>query len=150
MNAGHIEQIATPPEIYSRPSTVFVASFIGYSNVLEGIVTSAKGSWLAIRVKENELNATTESQNFRAGDEVLVFYKEEHVQLASNGENTFTARVSLTEYHGQTMIVHLESPIGKLRARIPANMKTSISVGMQTPIFLPPSQGLVFAHVNNA
>ena len=29
MNAGNVEQIGTPTEIYDRPSTVFVASFIG-------------------------------------------------------------------------------------------------------------------------
>jgi len=34
-NAGRIEQIGTPAEVYERPATEFVAGFIGVSNVLE-------------------------------------------------------------------------------------------------------------------
>ncbi|WP_244544063.1 ABC transporter ATP-binding protein [Bosea lupini] len=39
MNNGHIEQYATPGEIYDRPATRFVAQFIGSSNLFEGCVT---------------------------------------------------------------------------------------------------------------
>jgi len=35
MNAGTIEQIGTPHEVYSRPRTRFVADFVGISNLLE-------------------------------------------------------------------------------------------------------------------
>jgi ABC-type Fe3+/spermidine/putrescine transport system ATPase subunit len=34
MNAGHIEQIATPTELYFRPKTAFVARFLGFRNVI--------------------------------------------------------------------------------------------------------------------
>ncbi len=145
MNAGHIEQIGTPPEIYCHPSTIFVASFIGHSNVIAGTVDSVDGSLLEIRVKGGKLRTITKAQDFHTGDKVLVFYKEEYLKLSSNGENTFTATVSFTEYHGQTLIVHLESSIGSLRARIPASSAVSISPGTQIPVFLLPSQCLVFA-----
>jgi iron(III) transport system ATP-binding protein len=35
MNAGHIEQIGTPEDVYDRPNSRFVARFIGGSNVLD-------------------------------------------------------------------------------------------------------------------
>src|SRR5699024_6308315 len=35
-NHGRIEQVGTPAEIYERPSTSFVAGFVGTSNVLQG------------------------------------------------------------------------------------------------------------------
>jgi putative spermidine/putrescine transport system ATP-binding protein len=35
-NAGRIEQLGTPAEIYEHPATTFVASFVGTSNLLEG------------------------------------------------------------------------------------------------------------------
>ena len=38
MNAGRIEQIGPPAEIYEAPRTSFVAAFIGDTNFLEGIV----------------------------------------------------------------------------------------------------------------
>ena len=36
MNAGNVDQIGTPTDIYDRPSTVFVASFIGQANLWAG------------------------------------------------------------------------------------------------------------------
>lgn len=36
MNAGVIQQIGTPKDIYQRPANLFVSTFIGRSNVLEG------------------------------------------------------------------------------------------------------------------
>jgi spermidine/putrescine transport system ATP-binding protein len=41
MSNGDLQQVSTPEEIYSRPSTEFVADFVGASNRIEGIVTHA-------------------------------------------------------------------------------------------------------------
>jgi iron(III) transport system ATP-binding protein len=41
MNAGHIEQIGTPEEVYRRPSSRFVADFIGRANFLATRVDAA-------------------------------------------------------------------------------------------------------------
>jgi putative spermidine/putrescine transport system ATP-binding protein len=38
MNAGSIEQIGTPEDLYLRPATEFVAGFVGLSNRLEGVL----------------------------------------------------------------------------------------------------------------
>ncbi|HEX6755195.1 MAG TPA: ABC transporter ATP-binding protein [Mycobacteriales bacterium] len=37
-NAGRVEQVGTPAEIYERPATPFVAGFVGTSNLLTGAV----------------------------------------------------------------------------------------------------------------
>jgi len=39
MNAGRIEQVGTPREIYTRPATVFASDFIGETNLVHGTVT---------------------------------------------------------------------------------------------------------------
>lgn len=41
MNEGRIDQIGTPFEVYNRPSTRFVASFVGTLSVLDGVVGNA-------------------------------------------------------------------------------------------------------------
>ena len=43
MNRGRIEQLATPEEVYERPTTTFVAGFIGVSNLMPGVVEDATG-----------------------------------------------------------------------------------------------------------
>jgi putative spermidine/putrescine transport system ATP-binding protein len=36
LNAGRIEQVGTPADVYEQPATGFVAGFVGVSNILEG------------------------------------------------------------------------------------------------------------------
>ena len=36
INAGNIEQIGTPAEVYNNPATEYVATFLGAANILEG------------------------------------------------------------------------------------------------------------------
>ena len=43
MNAGAVEQFDTPEAIYDRPATLFVATFIGTANLLEGRLDSREG-----------------------------------------------------------------------------------------------------------
>ena len=35
MNQGHVEQVASPTDVYERPATEFVAGFIGVSNIID-------------------------------------------------------------------------------------------------------------------
>lgn len=44
MNAGRIEQLGAPRDVYERPRTRFVAGFIGTSNLMHGQVTSIDGT----------------------------------------------------------------------------------------------------------
>ncbi|WP_341991032.1 ABC transporter ATP-binding protein [Azorhizobium sp. AG788] len=48
MNAGQIEQLGAPSDLYFRPRTVFVADFLGESNLLPGRVTARDGETLGV------------------------------------------------------------------------------------------------------
>src|SRR5207247_10418524 len=60
MNAGKIEQLGTPNELYERPQTAFVAGFLGISNLLRGTVAGPDPVRLAdgttIRVRAGTLD----------------------------------------------------------------------------------------------
>lgn len=45
MKSGVIQHLGTPQEIYQRPANVFVATFIGRTNILEGSITKSTGSY---------------------------------------------------------------------------------------------------------
>ena len=53
MRAGRIEQVATPRAIYEAPETPFVASFVGTTNLLEGIVRSRDGELAEIACRRH-------------------------------------------------------------------------------------------------
>ena len=48
MNAGHIEQLGAPHEIYNKPATRFVATFVGTLNTIEATVASAANHQVTI------------------------------------------------------------------------------------------------------
>ncbi len=50
MNGGHLEQIAAPEELYTRPRTRFVAEFVGLTNPLAAHVDGGEASVLGCRV----------------------------------------------------------------------------------------------------
>ena len=55
MNAGRIEQISGPFELYSRPKTLFVARFIGRNAVIAGTIKSVAGDGVTVDTAFGEL-----------------------------------------------------------------------------------------------
>ncbi|WP_211462724.1 ABC transporter ATP-binding protein [Collimonas silvisoli] len=51
MNAGSIAQLGTPADLYFRPKSVFVADFLGESNLLDAVVTGRAGDQVQISVQ---------------------------------------------------------------------------------------------------
>lgn len=66
---GHIEQVATPAELYENPSTAFVAGFVGTSNLLTGDAAPAvlgREGTFSIRPEKIHLDSDVESGNTTA------------------------------------------------------------------------------------
>ncbi len=80
LNAGRLEQIGTPDEVYNRPETEYVATFLGAANLLLGIV--AKGS---IEIGTAAIPATAETEEFRDGQAVKLVFRPEDVYLSRDG-----------------------------------------------------------------
>src|SRR6476661_6470541 len=70
INVGHIEQIGTPYEIYNRPATEYVATFLGAANVLDAVVRDD-----VIEVGSARLPATLDKEKFRDGDCVKIVFR---------------------------------------------------------------------------
>jgi putative spermidine/putrescine transport system ATP-binding protein len=51
MNAGSIAQLGTPAELYFRPKSVFVADFLGESNLLDARVTERQGDQVRVAIQ---------------------------------------------------------------------------------------------------
>ncbi len=58
MNAGRIEQISAPYELYTRPKTLFVARFIGRNAVIPGTVKSSEGGAVRLDTPFGMLSGT--------------------------------------------------------------------------------------------
>lgn len=54
MNGGVVEQIGTPWEVYKHPESVFVASFVGHMNLIEGVITPSIAG-MSVRVGDEDV-----------------------------------------------------------------------------------------------
>src|SRR5512136_1302948 len=72
MNAGRLQQVGTPQEIYEQPRTLFVAGFIGLSDFLEGTVRSVAGDRARVVVQDLQLSVPAQS-GMAPGQEVTLF-----------------------------------------------------------------------------
>jgi len=111
MNGGRLEQVGTPEEIYSRPRTRFVASFIGASNFLHGRVIGHDGSGLRIALTGGGEACMSHSDG--ETKEVLISVRPEAVSLAAleeraqHGGSGLPATVQQVVYRGQATHVHM-------------------------------------------
>jgi putative spermidine/putrescine transport system ATP-binding protein len=80
-NKGRIEQIGTPEELYDRPATRFVASFIGDTNLIEGRVLGIANGVCEIQTAAGRIAASTRTP-LEAGAAVFVAVRPERVVLA--------------------------------------------------------------------
>ena len=55
MNEGRIEQMGAPEELYESPKTVFVATFLGQSNLFVGTVSGSGSEVITVSASGNEL-----------------------------------------------------------------------------------------------
>lgn len=87
MNAGVVEQIGTPWEIYQRPQTVFVAGFVGHMNFVEGML-ERRDAKTSIRLDAGAflpLTASTAQLLEETGGAPLVGVRPEDIEIFDEG-----------------------------------------------------------------
>jgi spermidine/putrescine ABC transporter ATP-binding subunit len=81
MNRGHIEQQGRPDEIYSHPTTNFVAEFIGSANWFEGEISKKKSSSFATVVTNNGTLLSVAASAAPSSAHVRVCVRPERVMI---------------------------------------------------------------------
>ena len=106
MNAGRIQQIGTPRDIFEQPNSIFVADFIGLSDFINARVEAVEknSTWLA--VKGMRVRVET-GERLAIGQEVTLFIRPNRVEIleqgAPAGENVLEARVLKLTYLGDNI-----------------------------------------------
>jgi spermidine/putrescine ABC transporter ATP-binding subunit len=81
MNRGRIVQHGSPKDVYARPNSIFVADFIGATNLLHGVVTAVDGGSVAIETDAGALVAPVAASTLRAGDRAALSVRPEAVRV---------------------------------------------------------------------
>ncbi|MGK9041415.1 sn-glycerol-3-phosphate ABC transporter ATP-binding protein UgpC [Rhizobium sp. SA279] len=107
MNAGHVQQIGAPLDLYDRPANLFVAGFIGSPgmNFLEGRLVQQNGGSFVVLGDGTRL-ALGREVDLADGEPVTLGIRPEHVIVAP-AEGGVEATVDLVEPTGLGVILHL-------------------------------------------
>ena len=84
MNAGRIMQNAAPREIYDRPSSRFVADFVGTANIVPCAVISRNGSRYTVRSEYGELCAEDPGCSLKVGEKGCLCIRPEDLHLTTD------------------------------------------------------------------
>lgn len=131
MNAGQVEQVAAPLELYQTPATGFVASFIGDANFLSAEVQEMLPSGL-VRVQVEGIGrlAVKTARDWQPGESVRIMVRPESMHLSQEGppandpSHSFQAVVEGMTFFGDHERVQLR--VGSLR------LHAQRSVGAET------------------
>jgi spermidine/putrescine ABC transporter ATP-binding subunit len=113
MKDGRIEQNATPEDVYDRPRTTFVATFIGETNLLQGTLTETKAGTAQIELPTGrKVLATVEDNTIRPGDRAVASVRPERILLTSklpadSSNNCWDGRVREVTYLGDSIRYHV-------------------------------------------
>ena len=105
MQAGRIDQLGSPREIYERPATRFVAGFIGTSNLLDGPVDSVGAGVAVIGYGPGERVLVPVPETVKPGDALEVSVRPEKIDLcrdepAGTSGSVLSGVVREVVYHG--------------------------------------------------
>ncbi len=148
MNQGVIDQVGTPSEIYRKPTTAFVADFVGSMTFIDAEVAGPDG----VRVGGLSLHCK-DAQKFVRGTPVRLGLRPEEVRvrnLDSATQNRLDAQVASLNFLGSFCRARLHpdaAPGITILADFSANLMRDLAVteGQKLAIALPPESLHLFA-----
>ena len=144
MNAGRVEQAATPRAIYEEPATSFVADFLGVANLMDAQAVGPSGQGVALRLGDG-VTVEAERGNLAARGSVKAVIRPERVRIeppGSSGANRVPAVVRRSVYLGNGTRVIMELASGQsivALAQSESDGAPAANAGTAVTCFLPSS-----------
>lgn len=133
LHKGKIEQVDTPKKIYEEPSSLYVADFIGESNILSGEVVSIQDNKIKIKLENNDV-IEYDNINYNLKDKVKIVIRPEDMYFNDSKDNSLDVSVKEYIYDGSNTKILVEynnKELSILCKTIPKN----ISKNTQTKIY---------------
>jgi spermidine/putrescine transport system ATP-binding protein len=115
MSEGRVEQIGSPTEVYHRPSTVFVANFIGQANLWPCRIHALNGQGAEVAALGRPLTVTYDHSELRADTDGVVMVRPERVRVSADepaGEAAVRTEVADLVFQGAVVRLTLRAADG--------------------------------------
>ncbi|OYT40746.1 MAG: spermidine/putrescine ABC transporter ATP-binding protein [Desulfurococcales archaeon ex4484_58] len=141
MNQGKLLQYGTPHEVYFRPQNLFVADFLGRSNILYGVVSEKQEEYVAVHIPELDMDIIGVPIKQDLPKKVAVVIRPEIVELIDDRkplihrDNILEGRVDIAMFQGEKIEARVN--VGKTSLVVYLPNTLNIISGMNIKILLP-------------
>jgi multiple sugar transport system ATP-binding protein len=154
LNAGQVEQVGAPLELYHQPANLFVAGFIGSPrmNLIKTTIAEAGGGLAQIALPGGSaIGVPLQGARVQKGQEIVLGVRPEHLSLGNGVEGKIAGKVRLAEQLGAETILYVDVPDGEpivVRSNGMARERSGDDVGvglssMSCHLFSPDGRALV-------
>ncbi|AQR68880.1 ABC transporter [Janthinobacterium sp. LM6] len=147
LNAGRIEQVGAPLELYHHPANLFVAGFLGSPrmNFLKGKIHSYADGVATIATNAGGMLQAVLTQPLASATPVTVGARPEHVQACAPGATAaITATVQAVEKLGDISYLYVQVPGGDEPLVVRADAETDWAIGQSVALQVAPARVHVF------
>ncbi len=140
MNAGKVEQVAAPESVYEEPNTVFVADFLGVSNLMDAVAAGQQGDTCRVKLGDFDLHATRGDLTTTGATKIVI--RPERVKLephGTTGPNRVPGMVERWVYLGNAVQLIVRLANGATIQALVQNAGEQIPFTQGTPVsvYLP-------------
>ena len=151
INEGIVEQIGRPRDVYERPTSAFVADFVGSLNALDFRVDDVENNLATMRVGEDQRIVVPVSPGTRTGEHLKVAVRPERVRIepaggsAPEGGSRLEGVIAEVFFLGNVTHFHVQTDTGGRVVSHRLNEESIVRLGLGRRVVLtwPPEDGTV-------
>ena len=147
-NAGRIEQVGTPMDLYHHPANLFVAGFIGSPkmNFIEATLVSATAAEATVRLDDGAtVRTAVDATSQAAGSRLTLGVRPEHLQAGTDDvPNALLGQVQVAEHLGDVTYLYAQVQGAAAPVVVRAAPENPLAPGQTAHMALPPSRCYLF------
>ncbi len=148
MKKGKIVQVGSPQELYMYPNSLFVAHFIGESNLLEGYITQTDG-WCEIELRGG-LKVKAKKSGIKDGERIVLAIRPETCEMKAGkiaSEGGLAGKIEKVTFEGTVVRYEIRLDNGdRLVINRPSLAETWFEVGEEVTITYPLEKAHLFPY----
>ncbi len=147
---GRIEQTGTPHDVYSHPQSIFVASFVGGANFMEGTISQRGNAGAVIEVLGG-LQIRVAACEVGVGNRSVVAVRLEDTEVGAAevaGSNNLPGVIEAATFIGGSMEyeIRLAAGVSLVSRTLMSDAFIAYPVGQRVVVSFPPEKGFVFPY----
>ena len=137
MHQSRIAQVGSPRALYESPANLFVADFLGDSNLLPGRIVETAGAQAIVELGNGQVVRVARGEvTLMAGQKTVVLVRPEDMRVGepADGQDAVSGRIAEVSYHGDSYRLEVAVGADRLKVRVPRFSGTGLEPGQDVQV----------------